>query len=200
MEWKQLSDEIFVVKEIFTDDYMDTIIDEFQWPYNHITFTKKENPNDPRFGELVDTSGLMDHIFNNDIGWNYKFMDASIYAKHAARKILKTDLKLVRIQSNIQFFGQESDWHTDYSDNDGPGAAWSFVIYINDDWDMTYDGQFVIATGHPEDPSHTKEYFNVSCIPNTGVLFNARLDHRGGAPNRFCNKHRMSLAFMFEEV
>ena len=156
-----------------------------------------DNPDLVNWLTLLD---LMNYNFNNDIGWNYKFMDASIYAKHAARKILKTDLKLVRIQTNIQFYGMESDWHTDYGDNDGPGAAWSFVIYINDDWDMTYDGQFVIATGNPFEPDHTKEYFNVSCIPNTGVLFNARLDHRGGAPNRFCNTERMSLAFMFEEV
>jgi len=195
MKWKQLSEdgEVFLVSEIFSDDYADGIYDEFMFVYNHIVWNKRENPGQPRFGEHVDQSGHLKHVFNNGIGWNFKFMDASIYAKYAAQKILKRDLRLCRINTNFQFFGMESDWHVDYTDDDGLNPAWSFVIYINEEWNYTWDGQFVVTT-------KGGEYINVNPVPNTGCLFNARLDHRGGAPNRFSMDCRTSLAFMFEEV
>lgn len=195
MNWKQLSDcgEVYQVTNVFSDKYHEILYDEFQYVYRNVTFTKRENPGQPRFGEHVDNSGLHGYMFNNDLGWNFKFLDASIYAKHIARKILKKDLHLCRINTNFQFFGMESDWHTDYGDNDSLKPAWSFVTYINDDWDYTWDGQFVVAT-------KGGEYINVNPTPNTGCLFNARLEHRGGAPNRFSMDCRTSLAFLFEEV
>ena len=198
LKWKQLSDcgEVFQVSDIFSEKYYTELLDEFRPDYNHIQYDKREYDGEPSFGEFVDTSIAhkgTKYQFNDGLGWNYKLIDSAFYAKYAAQKILKRDLHLMRINTNFQFFGMEAGWHNDYRDEYGPGPAWSFVIYINDYWDYTYGGQFVVATKY-------KEYLNVNPVPNTGCLFNARLVHRGGAPNRFCVDRRMSLAFLFEEV
>jgi hypothetical protein len=191
MNYSQLSDEVFWVKQIYSEDYFQTISEEFDLRYNHVAFTKREILGQPCFGTLQDTATYFSgSASNNNLGWNYKFIDASIRARLYVQKILKRNVKLSRVNTNLQFFGQESDWHTDYVED---GNAWSFVIYVNQSWDLTWDGQFVVET-------NDGEYINVSPIPNTGVLFNAKLEHRGGAPNRFAMDSRWSIAFLFEEV
>ena len=188
MQYKQLSEEVFGVNDIYPSDYFESICEEFDPRYNHICWDKYEEDGQPCFGNLHDTSRPR---FNNNLGWNYKFIDASIRARLYVQKILKRNLKLMRINTNLQFFGQESDWHTDYDDPEN--NAWSFVIYVNEEWNLTWDGQFVVQAS-------SGEYINVSPIPNSGVLFNAKLEHRGGAPNRFAMGYRRSVAFLFEEV
>ena len=195
MKWKQLSEcgEVFQVIDIFSDTYYPEVLDEFNFDYNHIRWSKTEKRGQPIFGEHVDQGDHRNQEFtpfNHGIGWNFKFMESSFYAKHAAQKILKRDLHLIRINTNYQFFGMDGDWHVDYINKEG--SAWSFVIYINDKWDYTWDGQFVVTTKN-------RKYLNVNPVPNSGCLFNAKLEHRGGAPNRFCMDCRTSLAFVFEE-
>lgn len=192
MQYSQLSEEVFWVKDIYPDDYFQSIGEEFNPRYNHICFDKREVIGQPCFGTINDTAVFgSGRAYNNNLGWNYKLIDASIRARIYAQKILRKNLKLSRVNTNLQFFGQESDWHTDAGSSDP--TAWSFVVYVNQEWNLTWDGQFVLQT-------YDGEYINVSPIPNTGVLFNSKLEHRGGAPNRFCMDPRLSLAFIFEEV
>lgn len=192
MQYRKLADEVFWVKEIYSEDDFKSIGDEFNPTYNHICFDKMEAVGQPCFGTIHDTAVFRNgRAFNNNLGWNYKLIDASIRARIYAQKILRKNLELSRVNTNLQFFGQESDWHTDANEDCPP--AWSFVVYVNRSWDLTWDGQFVVEASDGE-------YINVSPIPNTGVLFNSKLEHRGGAPNRFCMGPRWSVAFIFDEV
>ena len=188
MQYKQLSNcgEVFEISNVFPHSYFNALIEEFDFKHNIINFDKREHPDQPLFGQHIDNSrGCNDHL-----GWNYKFIHAFRYVEYAAKKILKKDLELKRINTNYQFYGMESAWHNDYN---GPGTWWSMVTFINFEWDYTWDGQLVICT-------KDRKYLNVNPTPNTGVLFPSGLDHRGSAPNRWCNTCRMSLAFLFKAV
>jgi hypothetical protein len=188
MNWKSLSNcnEVFQISNIFPWSYYNTLIDEFDFKNNTIVWDKRELSEQPLFGQHEDTKWN-----NNELGWNYKFIHSSRYAEYALKKIIKKNVKLIRINTNFQFYGMESGWHNDYNIPDE--NAWSLVTYINSKWDYTWDGQFVIRTKN-------RDYINVNPTPNEGVLFNASLEHRGGAPNRYCTECRMSLAFLFKEV
>ena len=182
MEWEKKSKNVFYVKNIFKLDYYNLILDEFNSINNSWIFEKREKNSSPLFGELFCNVGP-------DIGENLRFMDASIIAKYHCKKILERELQLIRINTNIQFFGQESNFHPD----DFQIEYWSFVVFMDYEWDLSWGGELTVETS-------PGEYLGLPFLPNCGVLFNAMMEHKGSAPNRFCNKERKTLAFLFEEL
>jgi len=183
MKFEVKEKNIYLLEEVYKLDYYNTLLDEFSFFYNNWFFSKTEDLNSPFFGLLGDTH-------DDEIGVNHKLLDAAVIAKFHAKKILKRNLNLIRLNTNIQFFGQESDFH---EDSNLDHRVWSMIIFMADTWNVTWGGEFIVQYA-------PKNYFGVPFIPNHGVLFDGKMSHKGSAPNRFCKSERKTLAFLFEEV
>ena len=193
MEWKEISEGAYQVSDVYGKTTMQDLVDEFNPRYNTWIFGKNDGGGISEYGELEITSGPLNSNswYNNDLGWNYKFLKLSTEISLKIKKIIRKDIKLHRIQTNIQYHSMDAGWHYDY--DDPKHNAWSFVTFINSYWEQLWDGQFVLS-------NKNGEMVHVSPTPDTGILFDAKCYHRGGAPNRFCSGPRMSLAYVFEEI
>ena len=181
-----LKHQIYNIHDIFTVDEFDSIGDEFKYNYWH--FNKRENTessNYPLRGFLQTKNSHYDGI--DIIGYNNVFTNLAINVKYQIQQLVfDKPLTLRRINTNIQFFGQESSFHTDNDDN-----HWSFVCFVSPSWNTSWGGEFVVNV---EDG----EYVHSPYIPNRGVLFPSHLPHMGYSPNRLCNIPRLSIAFVYE--
>ena len=84
-------------------------------------------------------------------------------------------------------FGQESFFH-----KDGHSQCWTFLVFVNSFWDQNWGGDFKINLP-------TGDCLGLTPQHNSGILFNASLDHKGDPPNRLCSVARYSVACSFEE-
>ena len=182
-----LKHQIYNIHDIFTGDEFDSISDEFK--YNNWNFNKRENTessNYPLRGCLQTKNSHYDGI--DIIGYNNILTNCAINIKYKIQQLLfDKPLTLRRINTNIQFFGQESSFHTDNELEN----HWSFVCFVSPSWNTSWGGEFVVNV---EDG----EYVHSPYIPNRGVLFPSHLPHMGYSPNRLCNIPRLSIAFVYE--
>ena len=185
MKIKQSLDELIVLKNILSAKEFYQIQDEFF--YNQWDFNKKE----PMQNAAYPIRGsLRKPKYGNNIGDNITFLNIGSRLKLHAQKILRKKLELKRVNTNIQFFGQNSYFHVDSSIKN---PAWSVIVFCNKSWDANWGGEFVIKTDEDD-------YSYVPYIPNTGVLIPAWLEHQGLPPNRLCNLPRLSVAFTYHEI
>lgn len=192
--YRKYSNNLIKITNIYPQEILHDINEEFDSKYNNWSFEKLESDGSYSFGELLMCSNDNQYSYNNDLGWIHKFFEASIYAKHALKKYFRNptkDYELQRIQTNIQYYGMEAGWHVDERNEDG--IYWSMVTYVNLGWDYTWDGNFCFADSDGE-------HYAIPPTPNSGVLFDATCDHKGSAPNRFYDRPRKSLAYLFKEV
>ena len=183
MKFKLLSDKIYAVKSILSNLEFNQVIDEFN--HNQWVFDKKELIEDATYpirGSLKKNNSDL-----KSLGDNYTFIKIGSKLKYKVSKLLHRNVELIRINTNIQFFGQESSFH-----KDGDDGSWTLVLFCNFNWNSTWGGEFVVR-------NLENDYFYVAFIPNNGVLIPGWLDHTGMAPNRLSNQPRISLAFTFQE-
>tara|TARA_A100001035_G_scaffold125095_1_gene98398 strand:+ start:1846 stop:2385 length:540 start_codon:yes stop_codon:yes gene_type:complete len=175
MNSKQITEDLYCIDSFFSDSNFRRAFEEFTPYYNSWVFNKSEGDSDHH-----PVIGYLDKISSHSIGENLQFLDLGTIAKYSCQKILKQNLTLKRVNTNIQFFGQESSLHVD-----GPDNFWSLVIFMSPFWSSEWGGEFVMN-------DQTIPY-----ISNRAVLFKAHLMHKGYAPNRYCVHPRLSLAFLF---
>jgi len=182
LQWTEKSPGIFYLQDLLTFKDYDELADEFRPINNHWGFNKSEkHGQEPSFGHLLDCRN------NKTLGANYKLIDVGSKLKLYCQKILRKNVDLMRISTNIQFFGQESNFHVD----SGPEMHWwTLVLFANMQWSTEWGGELTIQTG----PS---DYLGLPYIPNCGVLFDGSIPHKGSAPNRFAIVERRSVAFSF---
>ncbi|KAA6429071.1 MAG: hypothetical protein FRX49_01181 [Trebouxia sp. A1-2] len=102
------------------------------------------------------------------------------------RQLTGKDLELRNVYANGQTFGHDGDFHTDGQD----ASHWTFLIYTSE----ITDGGFTLFR-----IPGTKLLSAVEPVRNTGVLFHAKLVHRGLAPSRECDAMRVSIAYKLRE-
>ena len=98
-----------------------------------------------------------------------------------------------RVLTNIQFFGQESTFHQDSDKNEEVVIDWSFLIFVDSDWNSEHGGDFIcIENG---------KYKNIPFIPNNGqqpFLLHYSIETLA---NTLClYKPRKTIQFLFEEI
>ena len=83
---------------------------------------------------------------------------------------------MIRINTNIQFHGQDSAFHTDddYFVDNADARCWTCVVFSEYDWDATWGGQIEIQT-----EENSEDYIALPFSPNCAVLFDGSLEHRG---------------------
>ncbi len=164
--------------------------EEFDPAYNFRYASKYETAVIPKnLHNFYPTWSGIEKPGNQDgVGDNLQLIRIAVHAKLLAKRLIGKDLRLVRINTNIQKFGEEATFH-----DDGPVGSWTFLVYIMPLWNMEWGGDFIIQT--PD-----LDYRSIPCLPNRAILFKSHLEHRGSAPNRLCNSVRQSLAFTYLET
>lgn len=177
--------KVFFVEDVLSCKDFVEINDEFKPLNNHWSFTKTENyGQSPVFGHLAETRGEF------SLGNCQKFIEVGSKINLVGQKILGRPTQLVRINTNIQFTGQESNFHVDSSPE---MRWWTFVLFANMSWNTEWGGELIVNTsGH--------DYMGLPFLPNCGAFFDGSLPHKGSAPNRLCITHRQSVAFSLQEL
>ena len=179
-------DNIFQIKNILSAKDFHSIQDEFYCISNPWVFIKKErfDPEEqPYFGNIFKPLADFDTL-----GDNYVFIKHATNLKFKCERLIGKRLKLNRINTNIQFFGQEASFH-----EDGNEGSWTLNIFCRDHWQTNWGGQFVIQ-------NKDGDYLYYPYIPNNAILFPGHLEHMGHAPNRLCSYPRLTIAFTYLEL
>ena len=187
-----LKHKIYRALDVLSEFDNHLIFDEFnnnQWIFNKIE-PIEDTSSYPIRGALNSRNLSKDAL--NLIGHNLQFIKFATELKYKLQSlVIEKPLVLYRINTNIQFFGMESSFHTDNPDKEK--NYWTFVYFVGPNWDVPCAGEFCVYTGG-------LNYHYVPYIPNTGVLFPAHLEHMGHSPNRLSNKPRLSIAFTYYEI
>lgn len=103
----------------------------------------------------------------------------------------KYNFKVTDVTCGGKTFGQDGAIHTDkdFQFNEEGDGFMTVCFFPNDDWNPEWGGEFqffddagnVIATYYPK--------------PNTCLVFDSNIPHRGLAPTRKCNKLRKCLTY-----
>ena len=191
MRFEEVSTSLYKIKDVLSENDFNLINDEFNFRYNNI-FTKNNSIDShnilPRLGISKPSPYKQFNLTYEDdfLGDNLAFIRIGSNIKLMSEKILRRKLSLVRINTNIQYPSMENTFH-----QDGGEGCWTFVIFLNKNWDLLWGGEFIYAA---ED-----DYYYVPFIPNHGCLCAAHRDHRGSAPNSLSEMYRTTIAFtMFE--
>jgi hypothetical protein len=162
-------------------------MDEFNSAYNPWIFEKVE-PSPEGSPRSTTRFGFLPKPSPQGIGDNPCFLAASSTLKPLIQRVLRKPLSLSRINTNLQFPGQEATFHTD-----GGANLWTCVLFTSYEWKTDWGGELIIR-------DENSSYLGIPYLPNTAVVFRASLPHRGSAPNFLCPTVRKSLAFTYEEV
>ena len=183
-------EDYYVIDNAFPLDLFRMAFDEFHPMHNFRYEEKLEASSIPLELHLFypTWSGLEKPSMSEGLGDSLPLIKAAVHAKFLTKKTLRCDVELVRVNTNIQRFGQEATFHCD-----GDPGEWTFLVYVMPTWDLEWGGDFIIHLGE-------RDYRGIACLPNRAILFKAPLQHRGSAPNRLCNSIRYSVAFTFREV
>jgi hypothetical protein len=187
MIFKELHKNVFHVKNVFPMDMFLRVGDEFNPINNHWTFDKESSYDDGNSsirGKLVKSSSFM--------GDNLVLIDIGMYVKLKVEKHLRQKLKLIKVNTNIQYPGMYSTFHKDGPLDNPSDSLWTFVIFCQTNWNTIWGGEFCCNVGD--------DYVYVPYIPNTGCLFDCRNDHTGNPPNNLTSHPRLSLAYTFLET
>ena len=191
MNFKKVNEDLYLIDDVLSLNDLILVHDEFNPWYSKWLFNKRE----PNKTKKYPCRGQIEKIFRHEgsLGYNFQLIRIGTILKLHCEHFLKKKLEFNRIHTNIQFFGQESTFHTDCNKRN-IGKNWSFLIFVDTDWNTEHGGDFICEI-------EKKQYKNVPFIPNNGVLFNSSLEHRGAAPNSLClYKPRKTIQFLFNEV
>ena len=183
MIFKKLENNVYHVKNVLPNNMIHSVVDEFKPQYNNWIFNKVEEYED----NLYPHRGKINKPDEQGLGDILTFINVGEYVKLNVEKLLKKNLKLSRVNTNIQFSGMNSSFHTD-----GPPCKWTFLIFCQTEWNTIWGGQFCTQTDNG--------YVYVPYIPNHGCLFDCLNEHTGFPPNNLSNIPRLSLAFSFLEI
>lgn len=174
------------LKEILPVDDFLLLNGEFNSAYNNWSFKKNDGGyGHPPRGCLRKPPAKIDTLGDNPLLIKY-----GSHLKYKCEKILRSRLLFYRVNTNIQFFGQESSFHTDGEEHE---RSWTLNIFACTDWETPWGGQFVIQ-------DELGDYTYHSYIPNEAVLFKGHLPHMGHAPNVLCKIPRLTVAYTYREA
>jgi hypothetical protein len=123
----------------------------------------------------------------NDRNTQLIMFECASIIKLKIKKYLNKDIFFIRAHSNGSTFGQTSNFHIDFDEDD----VWTFILFSSMNWNTQWGGEFVCF-----DPIN-KEYKYVPYIPNTGCLIPSNWHHYGSSPNETTDCLRTTLAFSF---
>lgn len=185
--------ELWRFDEVLSRNDYFILLEEFDPFYNHWCFTKSEykeknSATRAKKNHIAPPNwGALQKPRLGGVGDNLVFINFAERLKYLVQKTIQRKVRLTRINTNIQFPLQESTFHYD-----GGNDSWTLILFVCKGWDPSWGGDFICLGGDEQE--------SVPCKPNTGVLFNASLMHRGIAPNQFALFERKTIAFTYRNV
>ena len=157
-------------KVLSRNDYF-ILLEEFDPFYNHWCFTKSEYKGKETHAKknqiLPPNWGTLKKPRLGGVGDNIVFINFAERLKYLVQKTIKRKVQLTRINTNIQFPGQEGTYHFD-----GNTHMYTLIVMVCEGWESQWGGDFVCV-----DEKDNHEI--VPYRPNRGVLFKADYKHRG---------------------
>ncbi len=178
------------------DDYF-ALMDEFRGEYNPWMFYKKEHWSykcdgtkiKDRMGHVPYPKwGAIHKPTEDELGDNLCLINIGENLKYAVQKQVKHPVYLERINSNIQFPGQEGTFHFD-----GDEHMYTMIVMVAQGWESQWGGDFICV-------GENDEHYITPYRPNRGILFQANYKHRGSAPNNFAWLERKTIAFTYRDT
>ena len=190
----QRDEEVWSIDDILDKDDYVSMLEEFRPHFNNWVFIKKDQdmPIDPgediihypKWGQHVKhgggEQGIGDNLFFIKIGELLKYK--------VVQRLLRKNVELKRVNTNIQFPQQESTMHLDSGHN-----GWTMLLFVCPYWNPQWGGEFQVQ-------SDDRRMHYVSYNANCGALINGNLLHRGLAPNHISPIERMSIAYTYKEI
>jgi len=191
---------IWIYEDVVSRSDYFALLDEFKPEFNHWAFNKREHNSYvldgmkiknkmghipyPTWGALIKASNRK---AVDGLGDNTALIAIGEKLKYKVMKEVGKKCTMVRVNTNIQFPGQEGTYHYD-----GGSNAYTMMVMVTEGWESQWGGDFICVG---EDDKHVV----VPYRPNRGVLFQANYKHRGSAPNQFSWLERKTLAFTYTE-
>lgn len=128
-----------------------------------------------------------------------RFFTVKIFNK--IQEVTKQKFELIRVYANGQFYGMPGAPH--YDDKESIDR-FTFLIYVNTNWDIIYGGQTVFMNTY-FDANKNKEVVGEGIytqypVPKLGVLFPSNILHFAESPTKFCHDLRMTVAYKLEKI
>ena len=189
MKTVKVNDSIYRFSDVLSTSEYINLFDEFTFYYNNLTVKSGDGTDNeyPRLSIKKPDSKLKVYSETPSLGDNFVFINLSTKLKLIAEHTLKKRLRLIRINTNIQFAGQDSNFH-----KDGGVGYWTFCLFNQLGWDSEWGGEFVCCID--------RDYHYVPYIPNNACLFAAHNEHKGSPPSIQCTSYRTSIACTFMEL
>lgn len=168
-------------------DFFD--IDEYRYIYSVAT------SNNWQFGHF---SNRFDPVEAKKKFWTMELDSDSMFTGPLFDKIKKVtnrDYLLKRVYANGQTFGLDGSWHRDIitDDLDMHETSFTFLYYINPEWDTIWGGETVFAMEDQKLVSYLP-------TPNKAILFPAKLFHYAKSPSRDFYDLRMTLVYKLKVI
>ena len=181
---KKLASTVYQIGGFFSYAELVSINDEFCGYTNSMGIKRDEYDNN------IPPQLCLNKPSVGGVGDNMTLLSQSPKIKLLIKKIIQPsfDITLTRINTNIQFAGQESTFHTD----GGPDWCWSAVLCSSLNWNTQWGGEFVCL-------SNEGEYVYAPYIPGNLIIFDSTQDHRGTCPNFSTKQFRTSVAWTYSE-
>lgn len=94
--------------------------------------------------------------------------------------------------SGIERIYANFNLHGDYQFTHADGDVWTALVFVNSRWSADWGGELMLYEDGPQPVA-----LAIPPRPGRMVIFDGRIDHRGGAPSKFCVDARITLAMKF---
>jgi hypothetical protein len=108
------------------------------------------------------------------------------------------DRKLINVHANAQSFGQDGVPHVDFDTDE----AQSFLIYLNDDWDIQWGGETYFLDRYSINGIETQisnQLMSVLPVPNRAICFPSNMFHFGSSPKRDFYGIRYTIRYILKK-
>ena len=158
-----------------------------------------------QFGGKTVTGGVGEPHWYMELA-NETFFTETVLQR--IQTITKVPFFVSRIYANGQTYGMDGRYHQD----DMRDHAWTFILYTTDitatephmlpHQVYLFGGQTEFSIpGAVADHVAGRRIVSIHPFPNTGVLFQSHMFHRGLSPHRYVTQLRTTVAFkLFEQV
>ena len=178
--------EIFYLDNVARPDTFVNVLNDVN--NGHWQYGRKTDPDDDNeYATVFWEASMMRSHWCVEVLW-YELL---IKLAETAPQTQKYNFKITDVVCGGKTFSQDGDIHTDkdFQFNEEGDGFMTVCFFPNEEWNPAWGGEFqffnddgdVIATYYPK--------------PNTCLVFDSNIPHRGLAPNKNCNKLRKCLTF-----
>lgn len=178
--------EIFYLTDVLRNDTFTNICAELKkpiWQYGRVT--------NPDAWDEDTTVFWMADLTLNTLAADTMFYEIINKLNQVSPETAQYQFKMYNIIAGGKTFGLDGGIHTDkdVEFNDMGDGFMTFCFFPNEEWNPEWGGEFQFFN---EDGTVIATYYP---LPNTCLVFDSNIPHRGLAPNRDCKRLRKYISY-----